>query len=83
VGMKATLGIRPEHIMLDPKGVKATVHVIEPTGSETQVVADVGGQNLTCVFRECISAKPGETIMISPDKTVTHLFDGESGKRLN
>jgi multiple sugar transport system ATP-binding protein len=83
VGKKAVFGLRPEHIMLDPKGVKATVHVIEPTGSETQVVADVAGQNLTCVFRDRISAKPGETIVISPDKTVTHLFDAESGKRLH
>jgi multiple sugar transport system ATP-binding protein len=83
IGKKAVMGLRPEHIMLDPKGVKATVHVIEPTGSETQVVADVGGQTLTCVFRERITAKPGETIMITPDKTVTHLFDEESGKRLH
>jgi multiple sugar transport system ATP-binding protein len=82
-GKRAVMGIRPEHFMLDPKGVKATVHVVEPTGSETQVVADVAGQSLTCVFRERISAKPGETITISPDKTVTHLFDGESGKRLH
>jgi multiple sugar transport system ATP-binding protein len=43
----------------------------------------VGGQTLTCVFRERITAKPGETIMITPDKTVTHLFDEESGKRLH
>jgi multiple sugar transport system ATP-binding protein len=63
--------------------VKATVHVVEPTGSETQVVADVAGQTLTCVFRERISALPGEAIMITPDKTVTHLFDAESGKRLH
>jgi multiple sugar transport system ATP-binding protein len=82
-GRPAVLGLRPEHIRLDPKGVAAKVHVIEPTGSETQVVVDVNGQNLTCVFRERITAKPGETITISPDPSVTHLFDGETGKRLN
>jgi multiple sugar transport system ATP-binding protein len=82
IGKKAVFGLRPEHIMLDPKGVEATIHVIEPTGSETQVVTDVGGQPLTCVFRERILAKPGESIMITPDKTVTHLFDADSGKRL-
>jgi multiple sugar transport system ATP-binding protein len=82
-GKPAVLGIRPEHIRLDPKGVKAKVHVIEPTGSETQVVVDVNGQNLTCVFRERITAKPGEMISIAPDKAVTHLFDEGSGKRLN
>jgi multiple sugar transport system ATP-binding protein len=82
-GKPCVLGIRPEHIRLDPDGVKAKVHVIEPTGSETQVVVDVGGQSLTCVFRERITAKPGETISISPDKNVTHLFDEATGKRFH
>ncbi len=81
-GKAAVLGIRPEHIRLDPQGVEATVHVTEPTGSETQIVADVAGQPLTCVFRERILPKPGEVIRISPDKTVTHLFDDATGKRL-
>ena len=27
--------------------------------------------------------KPGEVIRISPDKTVTHLFDDATGKRLH
>jgi multiple sugar transport system ATP-binding protein len=83
IGARATLGLRPEHLRLDPNGVAAKIHVIEPTGSETQVVADVGGQSLTCVFRERILAKPGDTITIAPDKTVTHLFDAESGKRFH
>jgi multiple sugar transport system ATP-binding protein len=82
IGKKAVFGLRPEHIMLDSRGVKATIHVIEPTGAETQVVADVGGQPLTCVFRERILARPGETIMITPNRTVTHLFDADNGKRM-
>ncbi len=82
-GKAAVLGIRPEHIRLDPQGVEAKVHVVEPTGSETQIVADVAGQPLTCVFRERILPNPGEVIRISPDKTVTHLFDDGTGKRLH
>jgi multiple sugar transport system ATP-binding protein len=81
-GKPAVLGIRPEHFLLDPDGVSATVHVVEPTGSETQVVVDVAGQQLTCVFRERIAAKSGEAIKISPNRSVAHLFDRESGKRL-
>ncbi|MGL4635105.1 MAG: ABC transporter ATP-binding protein [Beijerinckiaceae bacterium] len=83
VGKPVTMGIRPEHIMLDAKGVAAKIVVIEPTGSETQVVADVGGQMLTCVFRDRITAKPGETIMISSDQSVTHLFDEATGNRIS
>ena len=81
-GRAVTYGIRPEHIHLAADGLKAEVVVVEPTGSETQVVAKVGGQELVCVFRERITAKPGETIGIAPDASLVHLFDGEPGKRL-
>jgi ABC-type sugar transport system ATPase subunit len=75
-------GIRPEHIKLDDSGLKAEVVVVEPMGSETQVVVRCGGQSLTCVFRERITAKPGESIGITPDTNVTHLFDASTGWRL-
>ena len=78
----AVLGIRPEHLMLDPNGLPAEVVVIEPMGSETQVVVRCGGQDLTCIFRERITAKPGENIHIRPDTSVTHLFDAATGKRI-
>jgi multiple sugar transport system ATP-binding protein len=81
-GRPAVYGIRPEHLHLDPGGLKARVHVIEPTGSETQVMADIGGQPLTAVFRERITAKPGDLIGISPDPSLVHLFDRETGGRL-
>jgi len=81
-GRAAVLGIRPEHIHLDPAGLPAEVVVVEPMGSETQVVVRCGGQNLTCVFRERITARPGESITITPDRSVTHLFDAETGKRI-
>ncbi len=78
-----TYGIRPEHIHLSADGMKAEVVVVEPTGSETQVVVKVGGQELVCVFRERITAKPGEMIGIAPDPKLVHLFDGDNGARLN
>jgi multiple sugar transport system ATP-binding protein len=81
-GQKVTYGLRPEHIRLDASGVEARVNVVEPMGSETQVVANLGGHSLTCLFRERISARPGETIRISPDTEYTHLFDAQSGLRL-
>jgi multiple sugar transport system ATP-binding protein len=78
----AVFGIRPEHIQLDPNGLPAEVVVVEPMGSETQVVVRCGGQDLTCIFRERITAKPGETINIRPDTSVTHLFDAATSKRI-
>ena len=82
VGQPAIYGLRPEHIALDPAGVPVTVKVIEPTGSETQVFADADGQQIVCVFRERISAQPGETIRITADPRLAHLFDTAAGSRL-
>jgi multiple sugar transport system ATP-binding protein len=56
---------------------------VEPTGSETQVVATLAGQNLTAVFRERVHTRPGETLTLSPDPTKVHLFDQQTGHRLN
>ena len=81
-GRPAVYGIRPEHFRLTDDGLSAEVVVVEPTGSETQVVARLGGHEYVCVFRERISAGPGETIRIAPDPGLVHLFDVESGKRL-
>jgi multiple sugar transport system ATP-binding protein len=82
-GRSATIGIRPEHIRLDPGGMEARVHVIEPTGSETQVVMDVGGTNLTCLFRERIRVRPGDILKIAFDPRLIHLFADDNGMRLN
>ena len=81
-GRRVVYGIRPEHLHLSNDSLKAEVVVVEPTGSETQVVVKVGGQELVCVFRERITAKPGEALGIAPDLALVHLFDEASGKRL-
>ncbi|MFM7416032.1 MAG: ABC transporter ATP-binding protein, partial [Alphaproteobacteria bacterium] len=40
-GAEVIYGIRPEHLRLDPDGIKTTIQVVEPTGSETQVILRV------------------------------------------
>jgi multiple sugar transport system ATP-binding protein len=97
-GQPALYGIRPEHFSLGGEGsrgesgrgeggrgeggIPAEVVVVEPTGSETQVVAKLAGQNLTAVFRERVHTRPGETLTLSPDPTKVHLFEKDSGQRL-
>ena len=80
-GRPCIYGIRPEHLAIGGD-FKAEVSVVEPTGSETQVFAKVGGHPIVTVFRERISAQPGETMLLSPNLDAVHLFDAESGKRL-
>ena len=82
-GKAVVYGIRPEHIHLDQTGVAVEVVVVEPTGSETQVVVRLNGEELICVFRERITAKPGETIKVLPTTNLVHLFDAATGKRID
>jgi len=83
VGQPVYYGIRPEHFRLTGDGIPVEVLVVEPTGSETQVVAKAGGREIICVFRERINARPSEVIRIAPDPALVHLFHRESGRRIN
>jgi multiple sugar transport system ATP-binding protein len=82
-GRPAVYGFRPEHLTLAEDGAEAVVQVIEPTGSELQVVAKLGGEDITAVFRERHQFKPGDKIRLKPDPQLVLLFDGPTGKRIN
>lgn len=82
VGKDLIYGLRPEYISLSDRGIAAEISVIEPTGYETHIVARFGGCDANCVFRERISAKPGEIIHLAIDTSHIHLFDAHSGERL-
>jgi multiple sugar transport system ATP-binding protein len=81
-GRPVVYGVRPEHFALAGDGAEATIQVIEPTGSEIQVVALLGGEPVVAVFRERHQFKPGDKIRLKPDPRLVHLFDKETGKRL-
>jgi multiple sugar transport system ATP-binding protein len=82
-GKAAVYGVRPEHFTLAEDGADAEVQVIEPTGSETQVVTKMGGEEIIAVFRERHPFQPGDRIRLKPDPRLVHLFDEPAGKRLN
>ncbi|MCP4379887.1 MAG: sn-glycerol-3-phosphate ABC transporter ATP-binding protein UgpC [Hyphomicrobiales bacterium] len=82
-GRATTFGVRPEHLVLADDGFAAQVQVVEPTGSETQVFMKLGGHDLVGVFRERVQVNPGETLHLTADPALIHLFDGETGARLH
>ncbi|MCJ9672216.1 MULTISPECIES: ABC transporter ATP-binding protein [unclassified Neorhizobium] len=96
-GRKAVYGIRPEHFRLVTREttgcVALEIVVVEPMGAETQVVVrapgtkpgseDGANKDLVCVFRERVAARPGETIYVAPEVDKVHLFDAESGIRVD
>ena len=81
-GQPVVYGVRPEHLDLADDGMPAEVTVVEPTGSETMVFLKSGAENLVAVFRERHNLKPGQRVHVRPDPRQIHLFDGETGERL-
>jgi multiple sugar transport system ATP-binding protein len=82
-GMPVVLGIRPEHLRLSDDGFPVEVVVVEPTGSELQIIGrTAGGEEIVANFRERHAFEPGETVRLSADRDLVHLFNGETGKRL-
>src|SRR5438876_7838225 len=82
-GRPAVYGVRPEHFTIADDGAEAEIIVVEPTGSETQVFAKLGGEQVVAVFRERHQFNPGDKIRLKPDPSLVHLFDEATGKRLN
>jgi len=85
-GARVIYGVRPEHLRLvgdgDPGSVRATVRVVEPTGSEILVVADLAGHTLQVAFKERHELAPGQEISLAPVTERVHLFDGKDGQRI-
>src|SRR5262249_54547037 len=81
-GKPAVYGVRPEHFSVGGDGFAVTVAVVEPMGSETQLMARLGNQPIVGTFRERLQPKPGETINLRPDVSKVHLFDAATGARL-
>lgn len=81
---KATLGMRPESLSIDPAGPLAgTVEVVEPKGSETLVFVRTGDDRLLCVAAgKRAQYKPGESVTVAFDPAEIHLFDTSSGSAI-
>jgi len=82
-GRPMVYGVRPEHFVIADDGAEAEIVVVEPTGSETQVFAKLGGEEVVAVFRERHQFNPGDKVKLKPDAKLVHLFDEATGKRLN
>jgi multiple sugar transport system ATP-binding protein len=82
-GRAVTCGVRPESFALAEDGSEGVIQVVEPTGAEIQVVVRLGEAEVVAVFRERHQFKPGDKIRLKADPRLVHLFDAETGKRIN
>ena len=78
----AVYGMRPEHFRLAGDGMQARVTLVEPMGSETQVTMLIGETAVNGVFRERITARPGDILPVAPQAAMAHLFSKQTGERL-
>jgi multiple sugar transport system ATP-binding protein len=81
-GQAVHYGARPGDLELAPEGVPARVVVVEPTGAETELLVEVGGQQLILVLHGRTAVQPDETVHLRIDPAKAHVFDGASGQRL-
>jgi multiple sugar transport system ATP-binding protein len=81
-GKAVHYGIRPTDMALAGSGIPARVVVVEPTGAETELLLDVGGQQLVLVMHGRTEARPDDTVYLAVEAAKAHVFDGKSGQRL-
>ena len=82
-----TLGFRPEHMGFREGGARLVsaegrVELVEPLGSDTFVALDLGGEVLTVKEEGHFRARVGERIRVFFDLENAHLFDGDTGARV-
>ncbi|SFP49527.1 ABC transporter ATP-binding protein [Tranquillimonas alkanivorans] len=83
---EVSVGIRPEHLVRDTAGpLSVDVRVVERLGASGNVYGWVEqtGSELVASLTDATLPQPGETMRMSVDPAMLHLFDRETGDRLD
>jgi multiple sugar transport system ATP-binding protein len=84
-GQAVTYGVRPDHLELAPnaeRGVPGEIVVVEPTGSETELVVKIGAAQVVVEAHGRATVRPGDKVTFAVNPSNVHLFDQTSGQRL-
>ena len=83
-GRAVAYGIRPGNLGLGGGvgSVPAEVIVVEPTGAETELLVQVGVEQVVVVIHGRTTARPGESLALAVDVAAVHLFDPATGATL-
>ncbi len=84
-GQAVTLGIRPEHLNARAAGseLSGNVRLVEPTGAQTHVTFEVAGRSVIAITDENYSGNPGDRFVAHAEPLAVHVFDSQSGRRVN
>jgi sn-glycerol 3-phosphate transport system ATP-binding protein len=81
-GLPLTIGIRPEHLRLDPAGLPLSLDLVEPLGSETVLHGTLPGGE-TLVAKLAGPAPRDGTLPVALPAEALHVFVAEGGRRLD
>ena len=80
----ATLGVRPEHVVVDRAGgVAARIDGVEYLGADSLMTCSVGSQPLTARLGGRVALSHGDSVQLGWAPGAVHFFDGTSGARRN
>ncbi|MBO0737051.1 MAG: sn-glycerol-3-phosphate ABC transporter ATP-binding protein UgpC [Alphaproteobacteria bacterium] len=80
-GRRLAIGIRPEHVRLDPEGIPLAVDLLEPLGSETLLHGRLSDAT-PLVVKLAGPAPTGERFTVNLPPAAMHVFDADTGRRL-
>jgi len=82
-----TVGLRPEDLVISAKGLEVEIDVVEELGADAYLYTHGQVQNADAEIVARVDSvnhpRPGAKVTLAPQGGVTHLFDVESGERLN
>jgi len=78
---EVTVGIRPENVRFDSRGLDSTVEVVEPVGSDNYVHLDLGPDFIARVDSN-VEPEPGDRVSVVFDEDDIRVFDPETGESL-
>ena len=84
-GRKVTVGLRPEHLNPDigtGSVINGTALLVEPTGAQSHVVFELGGQHVTAIVDGEREVRHGQPFEAKIDPERVHIFDSETGEAL-
>ncbi len=87
-GQRVTVGLRPEHLHWSDGGIgqgptlDGAARVVEPLGSDTLVVFDVGGCELQARLPPRVVRHAGDPVRVTINPHSIHLFDPATERRL-
>jgi len=84
-GAPVVLGVRPEHLEVAGEGgLAGTVEVVEALGADTLVhIKLAGGESVIARFDGATQVAIGDQLTLAPNPGDLHLFDSNTGLRLN